>query len=87
MARKIKNGDIIEDAVTGLKGMVISIVEHLNGCVRLEIQPKELKDGKPVDSTWIDIDQATVATPSKKKNAAAKPPGGPHNTPPSLSTP
>lgn len=87
MSRKVKLGDVVEDQVTGLVGMVVSRVEHLNGCIRFEVQPKVLKDGKPVDSSWVDIDQAKLVSATKKKKVSATPPGGPHNTPPSLSTP
>jgi hypothetical protein len=50
-------GDEARDTITGLTGIVIGRFEYLNGCVQLRIQPKELKDGKPVESSVFDIEQ------------------------------
>lgn len=47
----LKLGDKVEHLPSGVKGTVICIVEHLNGCVTLEVQPHLLsgatKNEKP----------------------------------------
>lgn len=52
----IKLGDKARDTITGLIGTVVSRHEYLNGCVRLSLQPHEVKDGKPVESSAFDIE-------------------------------
>jgi hypothetical protein len=49
MADVVKLGDKVKDRVTGLTGIVIARTDWLNGCIRMTVQPQELKDGKPVD--------------------------------------
>lgn len=51
------NGAKVRDLVTGIEGIAISISYHLNGCVRVCIQP-EPADNKPADQVeWCDIQQ------------------------------
>jgi hypothetical protein len=54
---KFQNGDEVKDTVTGLKGIIVATTSWLNGCIRYVIQPQELKDGKPVETTCIDEEQ------------------------------
>ena len=56
----IKLGDKVKDQVTGLTGIVIGRTEWLNGCIRITVQPQELKDGRPVESSCFDIEQLDV---------------------------
>lgn len=56
----INLGDKVRDTVTGLEGIVTSRSEFLNGCIRVGIQPQEVKDGKPADSVWVDEPQCEV---------------------------
>lgn len=53
----INLGDVAKDTITGFAGVVIAKTEWLNGCVRLTLQSKEMKDGKPIDSQTFDIEQ------------------------------
>ncbi len=50
----IKLGDKVRDKITGLVGIAVCHSEWLNGCIRIVVQPQELKDGKPVDATCFD---------------------------------
>jgi hypothetical protein len=56
----IKLGDLGKDKVSGYKGICISITEWLNGCRRVSLQSRELKDGKPIDFFSFDIEQVEV---------------------------
>ena len=72
----IKLGSAYKDSITGFQGVAIGRFEYLSGCVRIEIQSMELKDGKPIDSMVFD-EQRLTACPSEQ-------PGGPMPDPPSL---
>lgn len=50
----IRPGDFVKDTITGLTGIVICRAEWQHGCVRMTIQPREHKDGKPADPFVID---------------------------------
>jgi len=43
----LKLGDLIEDRVTGIKGVATAKTTFLNGCIQVEITPKLDKDEKP----------------------------------------
>lgn len=58
--KKIELGDEAKDIITGFQGVVICISKWLHGCVRVTLQPKELRDGKPVDSHTFDLPQLTL---------------------------
>jgi hypothetical protein len=50
----VKLGDIVTDSLTGFSGVAVSRVEYINGCVRIEVQPKAMHDGKPIESSYFD---------------------------------
>jgi hypothetical protein len=75
----IKLGDKAKDTITGLTGTVISRHEYLNGCIRLTLQPAELKDGKPVEASYFDIEQLVLVEAAAQSEQ--KPTGGPHDAP------
>ncbi len=56
----VECGDQVTDEVTGFKGIVMAICEHLHGCRRCAIQPKVGKDGKNIESLWIDEPQIKI---------------------------
>jgi hypothetical protein len=62
MARRgeIHLGDEAKDTITGLTGCVVAITTWLNGCERISIQPRELKDGRPVDNSVFDSEQVEL---------------------------
>lgn len=65
-------GDTARDVLTGFEGVVVAKSEWLNGCMRMTIQPRGLKDGKPIAPEGFDIEQlelvekADVEMPTKK---------------------
>jgi len=85
MASKVDLGDKVRDKITGLEGILVARTEYLNGCWRIGIQPQEIKDGKPVEPYWIDVEQAerVPAKPAMK----GKPSGGPGIQPAERTTP
>lgn len=79
-------GMTVVDALTGFTGTVIGRAEYLYGCVRAEVQPKQLKeDGTLIEAIWFDIDRL-IPMKSKPETVAApeETTGGPErSTPPS----
>jgi hypothetical protein len=71
-------GDIVKDSITDLRGVVVAITDWLNGCQRVTVQPKELKDGKPVETSTFDVEQLELLHSVKVKRTAS---GGPSITP------
>jgi hypothetical protein len=47
----------VRDLVTGLEGIIIARLEHLNGCVHYAVKPKVGKDNKEVEAHYIDSQQ------------------------------
>jgi len=54
---QITLGCLAKDTISGFEGIVISKTEWLNGCVRIQIQPRTLHDGKPIDAQVFDQQQ------------------------------
>ncbi len=54
MEKQIELGDLAKDVITGFTGVVKAISSHLHNCDRVGLQPQELKDGKPIDTTFFD---------------------------------
>jgi hypothetical protein len=74
---KIKLGDKIKDTITGLEGIAIAKIEFLNGCVQYEIQPPVDKEGKMIESEYVDSQQIEkVKEPKPPKVKKAKTGGG-----------
>jgi len=75
----IKLGQKVKDNITGFKGIAIARCEYLNGCISIEVQPIELKDGRPIKAEWIDEQRLTTKSSAKT--------GGPGSIPAGLDTP
>ena len=74
-----KLGAKAKDNITGFTGIIVAVTEWLNGCIRVMIQPQEMREGKPIDAHSFDIEQITVleqTIPEPAKNA-----GGPKPDP------
>ncbi len=75
----MKLGDELKDTVTGFKGVAVSHHRYLNGCERFTLQPRELKDGKPVEPHTFDIEQLELYLAAPERTVT--PSGGPHDEP------
>ena len=58
----IEIGDEVKDELTGKSGTVSSRTEFLYGCPRLAIHHGFDRDGKPLESLWIDEPQGILLT-------------------------
>lgn len=63
----IELGDKVKDIITGFEGIVVAKTEWLNGCVRCNIQPQKLKDGKMLDTETIDEQQLRIVKKANRK--------------------
>ncbi len=79
----IKLGDKVKDTITDFGGIAVARCVYLNGCIRIEVQPKELKDGKIVEAVWIDESQLEDV----EKDEGETPSGGPGSIPSEISHP
>lgn len=75
----INLGDKVKDTITDFEGTAVAKIIYLNGCIRYEVKPKGLEDGKTVEAEWIDETQLVVKGKTKKKKNDE--PGGPGSTP------
>lgn len=82
---KINLGDVARDTVTGFEGLVVGRHEYLHGCVRLQLQPRELKDGKPIDACSFDEPQLDIV--KRKAASTTSNTGGPRPEPTRPSVP
>lgn len=79
-------GDHVRDKVTGFKGIVTGVFKYMNGCVRLMLEARTLKDGKPIEAYTVDDSQVEVikrqAVPTKYSAYSTRSgTGGPRPTP------
>lgn len=82
---EINLGDIAKDTITGFEGVVIGDTKWLHGCRRLTIQPRELKDGKPVEAMSFDEPQMVLVQAKVAKGTSDT--GGPRPEPVRVASP
>ena len=79
----IKLGDHVRDKVSGCEGIVNCLLFYLNGCVRVEVQPKKKsKDTKPPDSFYMDDQQLELVKNKKALKLTTTNTGGFKPNPP-----
>ena len=74
----------VRDRVTGFRGVITGRTEWAYGCIRYSVQPKGLKNGRPVEAMGFDEASLALVTPSRKARKRRKAPrkkGGPHAEP------
>lgn len=59
-------GQVLKDKITGFTGVAVAKTEWLNGCVRMTLQPREMREGKPIDSQTFDVEQLEIVEPAEK---------------------
>lgn len=61
MTTQIKLGQEVKDRITGFHGIAVVTMEFLNGCRRIEVQPKVNKDGiMPEEKTFDEPDLEVI---------------------------
>lgn len=79
VSQEIQLGDVVRDTITDFEGVCVGITTWLNGCRRVAVQSKELKDGKPIDCVHFDIEQLAIV--SSKAHPVLSQTGGPCDAP------
>lgn len=69
----IELGQLVQDSITGFKGVAIAKCIYLNGCISYQVKSKQLQRGGTIDAEWFDEERLT---------GIANGPGGPHDRPP-----
>ena len=73
---KFELGAEAKDVITGFSGVIIYRSQWIHGCNVYGLKPRELKDGKPIETMQFDepsLDFITkdVIKPSRKKKYAS----------------
>lgn len=71
----IELGQEVRDVLTGASGTVIARSEYLHGCVRVSVQPREVKDGMPGE--WFTVDEPQLEIVADTPAPRPKQRGGP----------
>ena len=56
----VELGDKGKDIITGFEGICIAKFFWINGCVRADLQPQQMHEGKLVKSESFDVQQIEV---------------------------
>lgn len=52
--KQFKLGDVVEDLITGYKGVIVIYLQYLYNQDRYGVRSKELHDGKPIEPIFFD---------------------------------
>ena len=77
-------GKMVEDKITGFKGIATAVTHWLNGCTRISVQPRELFEGKAVKEDWFDDTQLILLSDGLHEDTTEKQEkaiGGPQRDP------
>ena len=72
---RIGLGDRVRDSITGLEGVVTCVAFWRYGCIRINVQPSTLVDGKVIEQIGFDEPQLEIVR--RAEEAPAKPTHGP----------
>ena len=64
---KVELGDEVRCKVTGFKGIVTAIAQHITGCDRADVRPGIKKDGTLADGYWFDLPALEIIKKQKVK--------------------
>jgi hypothetical protein len=83
--KRIELGDVAKDTITGFTGVVVADTKWLHGCRRLSLQPREMKDGRPMEGATFDEPQLELVEAKVAAGTSEK--GGPRPEPMRQSVP
>lgn len=72
----LKIGDLVKDTFTAFQGKISGFAEYLNGCLRVAVQPYDLKEGKTIEEEWFPASQLKLIQ-EEVKPLVKKATGGP----------
>lgn len=53
-------GDRVKDPISGFQGIVTAVTTWLHGCIRVVVQPEELREGMPAADQAFDQSQLVL---------------------------
>ena len=59
-------GALLEDSISGFRGVVVARVEYANGCKEYALCAKRLQNGQPIDLVWIGENRMIFVGMAKK---------------------
>ena len=62
-------GVLAKSNISGIKGIITSRSEHLNGCDRYWVAPKANKDGKLPEGMWFDEGEVVILKSKRIKRS------------------
>ena len=80
----VKLGDLVEDKISGFKGVAVSAHHYMQGCIRISVQPAVDSDGKLPELQAFDEPQLIVKSEEYVKidpMPSAQRTGGPEKYP------
>lgn len=66
----------LKDLVSGVTGIAVARLEHLNGCVHYCIKPLADKDGKEIEGIYVDSQQIVKVSDGIRKQITQNNTGG-----------
>lgn len=81
---KFEIGDLLEDKVSGFKGIVMAVTIYSTGCIHYGLAPQKVKeDGSIGEWEWLDQSRLKLGIEKKVSfKTTVKKPGGPFPNPP-----
>ncbi len=74
----MKMGDRVVDVINGFEGIVTGRTDYINGCTQFLVCPEKLdKEGKLLESHWIDKQRLVFKTGGVVESASPATAGGP----------
>jgi hypothetical protein len=64
---EIELGSLVEDVVSGFRGVAVACARHIHLCDRYTVQPRIGSDGKQPEPAWIDGHALRVIDPPSEE--------------------
>ncbi|MBU8870656.1 MAG: hypothetical protein KOO60_07320 [Gemmatimonadales bacterium] len=81
----VELGMLVRDKITGFEGIAFAETRWIHGCTRIQVQPRVMHEGKPIDPRWFDVPQLEIVSAEIAIAPDAEPegkkPGGPQSDP------
>lgn len=68
----MKLGDLVKDSVTGFEGIIMAYAYYMHNADRAGVRCRELRDGKPMDLLFFDVNQLELIKEGEIKFSATQ---------------
>lgn len=80
-------GDVVRDKISGFSGVATCRLDYFNGCVRWQVTPRVLHEGKPVEAQYFDDEQLALVEGGERVHLTRRLTGGDRPAPAGRSNP